>query len=178
MIVQLKDNQPTLTEKVEALVATADPADATIAKDKGHNRAEIRVVEVFDARHAVAGTDWEDLISSIIKVTRTISTKNTKTGYDWDTTSHTAFYLSTDRSAAYIFSNAIRSHWGIENKEHYVRDTAFKEDDSRIRVNPGIFARLRSFAYNILQVNKLSSFVQDRYRRALDGEKKLFFLIA
>ena len=30
----------------------------------------------------------------------------------------------------------------------YVRDTAFAEDTSRIRKNPDIVARLRSFAYN------------------------------
>jgi len=29
-----------------------------------------------------------------------------------------------------------------------------KEDDSRIRTSPGIFARMRSFALNILRFNK------------------------
>ena len=47
----------------------------------------------------------------------------------------------------------IRGHWRIENGSHYVRDVAFAEDASRIRKNPDIAARLRSFAYNLLRAN-------------------------
>jgi hypothetical protein len=36
------------------------------------------------------------------------------------------------------------------------------EDASRIRKNPGVFARLRSFAANILRFNQASSIRQDR----------------
>jgi hypothetical protein len=35
------------------------------------------------------------------------------------------------------------------------------EDRSRIRINPGVFARLRSFAFNILKSNRRSSLSQD-----------------
>lgn len=51
-----------------------------------------------------------------------------------------------------------------------------RRDASRIRVNPGIFARLRSFAYNILRINETGSFVQDRYRAALRGVEGLLQL--
>ena len=44
-----------------------------------------------------------------------------------------------------------------------------REDDSRIRCNPGIFARLPSFAYNILRINQTDTISQDRYRAALGG---------
>ena len=43
------------------------------------------------------------------------------------------------------------------------------EDRSRIRINPGIFARLRSFAFNILKSNRRSSLSQDRFRAAIGG---------
>jgi hypothetical protein len=49
------------------------------------------------------------------------------------------------------------------------RDVTFQEDQSRIRHNPGVFARLRSFAYNVLRRNKISTFSQDRYAAALSG---------
>jgi hypothetical protein len=41
-----------------------------------------------------------------------------------------------------------RSHWGIENRSHYVRDVTFGEDRSRIRTGhgPAIMASLRNFA--------------------------------
>jgi galactokinase/mevalonate kinase-like predicted kinase len=44
-----------------------------------------------------------------------------------------------------------------------------REDASRIRKNPGIFARIRSFAYNILRFNQRDSVAQDRYAAALGG---------
>jgi integration host factor subunit alpha len=64
---------------------------------------------------------------------------------------------------------AIRGHWGIENRSHYVRDVTLCEDASRIRKNPGVFARIRSFAYNILRINQTDSIAQDRYAAALGG---------
>ena len=35
--------------------------------------------------------------------------------------------------------------------------------------NPGIFARMRSFAYNILRHNQSDTIAQDRYAAALGG---------
>jgi len=52
------------------------------------------------------------------------------------------------------------------------------EDRSRIRCNPGIAARLRSFAFNILKANRIGSLSQDRYRAALGGLENLFALLA
>ncbi|MEE3504173.1 hypothetical protein [Acidiphilium acidophilum] len=61
---------------------------------------------------------------------------------------------------------------------HYTRDVTMGEDRSRIRTNPGVFARLRSFAFNILKVNQTSTLSQDRYRAALAGFDSLLSLIA
>ena len=69
---------------------------------------------------------------------------------------------------------AVRMHWGIENKFHYTRDVTLREDASRIRKNPGVFARIRSFAYNILRFNQSDTIPQDRYAAALGGLKSIF----
>jgi hypothetical protein len=58
---------------------------------------------------------------------------------------------------------------GIENRSHYVRDGSFAEDASRIRCNPGIFARLRSFAANILRFNDVRNVTDARHRIAFGG---------
>ena len=71
LIVQIKDNQPALHETAQGIAATEQPLDAAKSTDRGHNRSETRTVAVFDARNAVAGTEWEDLVASIIQVTRT-----------------------------------------------------------------------------------------------------------
>jgi len=52
------------------------------------------------------------------------------------------------------------------------------EDRSRIRTNPGVFARLRSFAFNILKANQTDTLSQDRYRAGLAGVKKLLRMLA
>ena len=62
----------------------------------------------------------------------------------------------------------IRGHWRIENGSHYVRDVAFAEDASRIRKNPDIVARLRSFAYNLLRADGCDNIKNARWRAAID----------
>jgi hypothetical protein len=58
-------------------------------------------------------------------------------------------------------AEAVRQHWGIENKLHYTRDVT----------------RIRSFAYNILRFNQ-SDIAQDRYAAAIGGLKSLFLGLA
>jgi hypothetical protein len=53
------------------------------------------------------------------------------------------------------------------HRNHYVRDVAFDEDRSRIRDNPGIMARARSFALNILRKNRITNVAQALWNGAL-----------
>ena len=57
----------------------------------------------------------------------------------WKSSDETAFYVSTVVLSAQEFCQAIRNHWGIENRNHHVRDVTMGEDQSRIRINPNIF---------------------------------------
>lgn len=84
----------------------------------------------------------------------------------------TAFYVSNTPVTVIRAAQAIRAHWGIENTSHYSRDVTVGEDRSRIRTNPGVFARLRSFAFNILKANRTNTLSQDRYRAALAGHRQ------
>ena len=61
-----------------------------------------------------------------------------------------AFYVS-NRPVTAARAAESSAHWTIENTSHYSRDVTLREDRSRIRTNPGVFARLRSFAFNILK---------------------------
>jgi predicted transposase YbfD/YdcC len=84
-------------------------------------------------------------------------------------TSEVAYYVTNFRMSARPAAIAVRRHWHVENTLHYTLDVTFQEDQSRIRHNPGVFARLRSFAYNVLRHNKARTFSQDRYAAALAG---------
>jgi len=174
LIVQLKDNQPTLCQKVEAACNTALPLSGVRTLDeKKRNRHETRIIAVFDPAPAVVGTEWEPYVAAVIQVERTVHAFQPATGL-WKTSDETSFYLSNRLIDANNAAFAIRKHWGIENKLHYTRDVTLREDASRIRKNPGIFARMRSFAYNILRFNQSDTIAQDRYAAALGGLKSLF----
>ena len=51
------------------------------------------------------------------------------------------------------------------------------EDRSRIRINPGVFARLRGFAFNVRKANRRGSLSQDRFRAAIAGLAALLKLL-
>ncbi len=55
-----------------------------------------------------------------------------------------------------------RSHWGIENKEHYVRDETFGEDRSRVRTGaaPQVMAAVRNLVTNWLRAHKTVNIAQ------------------
>jgi len=164
----LKDNQPTLSQQAATLCASCDPESSDTTVTKGRNRQETRTAEVFDAASTMAATEWKSLVKTIVRVTRDVLRRNAKTGL-WSSTSEVAYYVANADTPACQAATAIRGHWHIENKLHYTRDVTFREDQSRIRHSPGIFARVRSFAYNILQRNRTSTFSQERYAAALGG---------
>jgi predicted transposase YbfD/YdcC len=163
LIVQLKDNQPSLRQTVDTTCATAKPlCGIQTVDEKRRNRHETRTIAVFDAPPAVIGAECEPYVAAIIQVERSVHSFQLATGL-WKTSAETSFYLSNCRIDANRAANAIRQHWWIENKLHYTRDVTLCEDASRIRKNPGVFARMRSFAYNILRINQSDTIAQDRY---------------
>jgi predicted transposase YbfD/YdcC len=174
LIVQLKENQPNLCQKAEALRAAAKPQSSVQTVDaKARNRHETRTIAVFDATTAVKDTEWETHVRAIIHVERAVFTRQAATGL-WKSSRETSFYLSNRPLTAKIACDAIRCHWGIENTSHHTRDVTFREDASRIRKNPGIFARMRSLAYNVLRCNKSDTTPQDRFAAALGGLEAIF----
>ncbi len=177
LIVQVKDNQPTLNQKIQEIAATAPPIDAVGSRTKGRNRDERRTVTVFDPAEEFASTEWHRHVGAIVRVERKVFTRIVSSGL-WDLSTETAFYVSNTALTAAIAADAIRGHWKIETTSHYSRDVTFGEDKSRIRTNPGVFARLRSFAFNILKSNKTSTTSQDRYRAALGGLDNLLEVLA
>ena len=176
LLVQLKSNQPTLHQHIQQLSATTVTLGSARSHDKGRNRDERRTVALFDPTHELADTDWHPHVAAIIRVERRVYTRNTATGLLRHST-ETAFYVSNTPVTATRAAEAIRAHWKIENTSHYSRDVTLGEDRSRIRTNPGVFARLRSFAFNILKVNRTNTLSQDRYRAALAGVDNLLSFV-
>src|SRR5215213_10515740 len=41
------------------------------------------------------------------------------------------YYISSKKGTAKYFNDAVRAHWGIENKLHWMLDVSFNEDSSK-----------------------------------------------
>jgi predicted transposase YbfD/YdcC len=63
------------------------------------------------------------------------------------------YFISSIAADAKVFANAVRSHWGIENKLHWRLDVVFREDGNRIRKGnaPAIMTAIRHVCLNLFQ---------------------------
>jgi predicted transposase YbfD/YdcC len=177
LVVQVKDNQPTLHQQAQEICAGTVPLSSTHSRDKGRGRDERRTVSVFDPADTFDDSEWQPHVAAVIRVERNVLSRIPKTGL-WERSSEIAFYVANTPLPATRAAEATRGHWGIENTSHYSRDVTMGEDASRIRSNPSVFARLRSFAFNILKTNRIGTLVQDRYRAALGGINNMLNYLA
>lgn len=65
----------------------------------------------------------------------------------------TRYFISSLDGVAVTFAHAVRGHWGIENRLHWVLDIAFREDESRIRQGHSAqnMTTVRHMALNMLR---------------------------
>lgn len=174
----LKDNHPTLhAEVVETFAhararAFADYAptdhDHWATVEKNHGRIETRRHWVLRDPETIAylnqGGAWAGL--------RAIGLVERRRRIGEALSSETHYYLLSGEADAATFGRAIRSHWGIENRVHWVLDMLFREDESRVRVGHSAanLAVLRHLALNLLRQERASkgSLATKRFRAALD----------
>ncbi len=149
-VLALKGNQASLCENVR--LTFSDRKEETCFKtvDKEHGRIEVRkyyMDDKIDWFHKYY-PDWINLKSiGMVESTRTIKGK---------TTVERRFYSTSLPKDVEKFSYAVRTHWGIENKVHWVLDVTFQEDGHRARIKnlPQIFSTLKRAAMNLLRQEK------------------------
>src|SRR3954470_7752269 len=177
LLVRVKDNQPRLRDALVALCAERDPVDRHETADRGrHGRQEHRRVEVFAVADRLP-PEWRGTIACAAPVSRLSWWKDTR-ARPWRPRREVAYYVSQLRLDAEDFGRAVRAHWGIENRDHHVRDRTLGEDASRIRRKPGVFARLRSFALNILRAGGAGNVSEAVYTNALSLDQLLAYGLA
>jgi predicted transposase YbfD/YdcC len=176
-VLALKDNQPALHEKVRLALADARAAagtalaprdlDGTRTVSKGHGRLEVRRCWALGDPEYLAYLDpdgaWAGLRSvALVEAERRIGDARS---------SEVRYYLSSLPADAARLERAVRAHWGIENRLHWVLDVAFREDGSRVRTDhaPQNLAILRHLALNLLRRDpSKGSIATKRFRAALD----------
>lgn len=129
----------------------------------GHGRVETRrcwaVSDLDSIRYVDEGGQWPELTTLVmVEGERRVGGK---------TTAESRYYISSLPNDASKLLNAVRSHWGIENKLHWSLDVTFNEDGSRVRSGNGAenFSVLRRMALNLLKSDKTT-------KRSLAGKRK------
>jgi predicted transposase YbfD/YdcC len=158
LVVQLKANQEFLCHKIEQITRRNGATDIFQETEKNRNRIETRTVTTFKlTKQLLKYSDgWDEYLKACVQVHRVFETYDT-TEKTWKISEETSLYVSSMLTTAPNFAAIIRKHWGTENSNHYVKDVILDEDNSRIRNNPSIFAKLRSFALNVMRANNVKN---------------------
>ena len=175
ILVQLKGNQPSLQARRVEYAQRQPPVDQAYTCDLGRrHRIEQRTAEVWPLAPGVGTEPWHAHFQALIRVHRQTERFSTKLK-KWTGSEETAYDLCDQPLPAAQFNHLLRAHWAIENRLHHVRDTRLDEDASRIRRNPGIFSKLRSFALNLLRFNGVENISLGLYDNALSLDRVLAY---
>ena len=166
-VLALKGNHETVHEEVknfldEALteISRPRPVGAKLSKaaaslavletvEKDHGRLETRrFYQSAELDWFADRAKWEGLRSvGMVEAIREIGAQRTV---------ERRYYLTSLPLGVETFARAVRGHWGVENKLHWVLDVCFREDQSRARVGYAAenLATLRRLALNLLKREK------------------------
>jgi predicted transposase YbfD/YdcC len=169
-LLALKENRPATFEAVEGLFADPPP-DRELQRcemvDADHGRIETR-------RHVVChDVDWlfsdrrypgEPTFPGLAMV----GMVETETERGGKTERQKRYYIGSTKLDVETFARAVRGHWGIENRLHWVLDVVFRDDLARLRTGhgPENMAIVKHFALNLLRQAKPTISLKNRRKRA------------
>jgi len=153
-LLALKDNQRSLADEVERVFCTSEQSrtDAFETINGEHGRIETR-------RHWVShDVDWLTTtrrfpgeprfpgLKAIAMVEATVERQGA-------VTTARRYFLSSLPIDAKTLARAVRAHWGIENRLHWVLDVVFHDDLMRLRTDQGPknMATIKHMAMNLIR---------------------------
>jgi len=152
-ILAVKDNQKELRQAVEDEFRFNKAKAVATHLDFGHGRIETRACSVISDFKFIKNEDdkWLEL-KQIVKIESIREFKNSPR----KTEKETRYYITSLEKPAEDIQRYIRSHWGVENKLHWVLDMVFTEDYSRKRFENAAqnFSIITKIALNLLKGDK------------------------
>jgi predicted transposase YbfD/YdcC len=152
-VLAVKGNQPTLHQGIKAFFDDHFEDDFARTKarchetqEKGHGREENRSYIVCPVPENLPdGSRWEKLKAIGIALSETLR--------DGKLCNEVRYYILSKYLSGRRFAEAVRKHWGIENRLHWQLDVTFQEDQCRIRKGhaDANFSILRRTALSLLK---------------------------
>jgi predicted transposase YbfD/YdcC len=152
-ILAVKENQGHLLADVKDSFRMLAAAAVAEEIDCGHGRVEKRACSVIsDTSLVESAAAWPSL-QGLVRIEAERYHK-----VSGQSEHETRYYITSLPPDAARLNSAIRQHWGIENKLHWVLDVGFGEDLSRKRQGHAAqnFSVLNRIALNLLQQEKSS----------------------
>jgi hypothetical protein len=83
---------------------------------------------------------------------------------------HGVTSLTASQANPDVLAGLVRSHWGIENKSHWVRDVVFREDSQHAYAGTGaqVMATLRNLVLGLLRLAGITQITRTLQRIAAD----------
>jgi predicted transposase YbfD/YdcC len=169
-LLSLKANRPVLLAEVERFFA--DPANASdcqtyVTTDADHGRLEAR-------RHTVCHkVDWLRSDRRFpdereFPHLTTIAMVEPTTERGGKVEAERRFYVASAKLDAKTFAKAVRAHWGVENRLHWVLDVVFHDDLVRLRTGAGPqnMAIVKHMAMNLIRHPKDRHSLKNRRKLA------------
>jgi predicted transposase YbfD/YdcC len=141
----VKGNRPKLHQQLAGL-PWCDISAVDLSHDAAHGRRETRTLKLTAVRSAVTGGILFPHAQLAIQIVRRRRPAGSRRGHT--ETVYAVTDLSWQQIRADQLAEAIRNHWHVENRLHWIRDITFAEDLSQIRTGhgPANMAALRNLA--------------------------------
>jgi predicted transposase YbfD/YdcC len=147
-ILAVKDNQKHLHDDIKDAFRDGKILQQDTMFNTGHGRIEKRICSIIEDTDWVCSCkDWKGL-KTLIRIESERTQKATG-----ETEKQIRYYITSKKANAKIFNDAVRDHWGIENKLHWVLDVAFGEDKSTKRAGNSAenFSFITKIALNLIK---------------------------
>jgi predicted transposase YbfD/YdcC len=160
-IVTLKKNQSSLFKTAQELVKSTKALDSLQTSEQLHGRTTTRSTTIYPIPAQLlplwAGAKY--IIALVRTGLRWQGKKSRRRLVDFNE-SH--YYLSSLDWSARQFSDAIRGHWLIENRLHWVKDVTLNEDNCIHRGGnaPANWAMVRQFLVSLARMNGTNTLPQ------------------
>ncbi|MDQ1537892.1 MAG: hypothetical protein QOE58_2285 [Actinomycetota bacterium] len=167
-ILIVKGNQPSLHRQLRSVPWKQVPAVDTTS-DKGHGRVETRTVKLIEIPAGIA-FPHAALAIQITRTRRPFASRKVSREIVYAVTD-----LTYDDTTAAELADAIRGHWSIENRLHWIRDVTFAEDHSQIRTGhgPQVMATFRNLAVSLHRLHGATNIAAACRRISRDPDRVL-----